>query len=486
MATIDEQNKQSSGSLNQSDGTKTSGSRLRRLVSFFFSPHTLFLILAIPFGVVFTFFVPPFQVPDENLHFYRAYQISEGHFVPQTQGRLMGGWAPVSVVELQKKFVDMRWAAQGKTNPPEIASHLKTPLHPEKKVFVSEAVIACYSPVPYAATSLVFWVGRGFDCSALQLMYLGRLANLAAWCMLVFLAIRWLPAGKWLFMLLALTPMSLYEAASLSADCLTNALAFLTIAAFLRLYASDSVISFRRLIGVFFLLIAMSLCKNIFFIFTGLFFLLRSRQFGGRGRYWLIFGLLLFANLAAVGYWAYQFNGTPINWNGTADPAQQAQYILSAPLNYAAVLLNTFSVNQGFQPFSIRWIGTFVGWFGWTEVFLGRWHFWQWLALLLLVGLTDGSPKIKLNGGRKTLLLILWMMGVLLTITAVYCTWNPVGADEVKGLQGRYWIPFSPLFFLLFYTRRCGTARWWTGPLLTACTAVSLIMALWCIGIRFY
>jgi uncharacterized membrane protein len=150
-------------------------------------------------------------------------------------------------------------------------------------------------------------------------------------------------------------------------------------------------------------------------------------------------------------------------------------------------LLNTFfPYHTNFYLFSTRWIGTFVGWFGWTEVSLGRWHFWQWLALLLLVSLTDGSPKIKLNGGRKLLLLMLWAMGVLLTITAVYCTWNPVGADAVEGLQGRYWIPFSPLFFLLFYTRRCGTARWWTGPLLTACTAVSLIMALWCIGIRFY
>lgn len=455
-------------------------SSLLELIRWFCRPAFLFLLMAVLFGVVFVFLVPPFQVPDENLHFYRAYQISEGHFIPQAQGELTGGWVPASAVELQKKFVNMRWAAQGKTSPDEIAGYLKTPLYPENKVFVSEEVIACYSPVPYAAASLAFWVGRGFDCSALQLMYLGRLTNLAVWCLLMFLAIRLLPVGKWLFMLLALTPMSLYEAASLSADCLTNALAFLTIAVFLRLYASDSVISFRRLVGVFFLLMAMSLCKNIFFVFTGLFFLLRSRQFGGRGRYWLIFGLLVFANLAAVGYWAHLLNGMPINWNNVADPAQQFRYILSEPLCYAELLFKTLR-EQGVLQYK-----AFVGWFGWTEVPVGRYHVWCWWLLLLLVSLTDGSSKIKLNEGRKLLFLILGMMGILLTITAVYCTWNKVGSDVIQGLQGRYWIPFSPLFFLLFYTRRCGTARWWTGPLLTACTAVSLIMALWCIGIRFY
>jgi hypothetical protein len=43
-------------------------------------PDKLFLFLAVPFGLIFLLLSAPFQAPDEFVHFYRAYDVSEGHF----------------------------------------------------------------------------------------------------------------------------------------------------------------------------------------------------------------------------------------------------------------------------------------------------------------------------------------------------------------------------------------------------------------------
>ncbi len=43
----------------------------------------VFLILGLLFGLAFVFVTPPFQVPDEYNHFFRAYEISQGKLLSQ-------------------------------------------------------------------------------------------------------------------------------------------------------------------------------------------------------------------------------------------------------------------------------------------------------------------------------------------------------------------------------------------------------------------
>ena len=53
-------------------------------------PPAVFLRIALAFGVILALLTPPFQSPDEHLHFYRALQIADGHLICQpTDGRLL-------------------------------------------------------------------------------------------------------------------------------------------------------------------------------------------------------------------------------------------------------------------------------------------------------------------------------------------------------------------------------------------------------------
>jgi hypothetical protein len=46
------------------------------------SPEWYFLVIALTFGLATMIVTPPFQVPDEFHHFYRAYQVAEGQIIP--------------------------------------------------------------------------------------------------------------------------------------------------------------------------------------------------------------------------------------------------------------------------------------------------------------------------------------------------------------------------------------------------------------------
>jgi uncharacterized membrane protein len=63
--------------------------------------------------------------------------------------------------------------------------------------------------------------------SAIVVLYGARLANLVVYLLLVYVALRILPLGRPVLFCIALMPMTLHQAASVSADALTIASAFL-------------------------------------------------------------------------------------------------------------------------------------------------------------------------------------------------------------------------------------------------------------------
>ena len=54
------------------------------------TPRRVFLVSAVLGGAAFIVTTPPFQVPDEPAHFYRAYSVSEGRLLVQTRKGMPG------------------------------------------------------------------------------------------------------------------------------------------------------------------------------------------------------------------------------------------------------------------------------------------------------------------------------------------------------------------------------------------------------------
>ncbi len=201
-----------------------------------FTTRRVFLPLALIFGTLFIFITPPFQVPDEYMHFYRSYQVSEGRLTAYRVGEDIGGYLPRSLVELGDRLPN------GLQRDPNFHLHfqdiwkLRTiPLHPQDQIFVVFGAVSWHSPMNYFPQAAAIAIGRSFGLTPLWLLYCGRGGNLICWTLLAYFAIRLIPIMDWTLMLLALMPMSLAQASSLSADATVNGVCFLFVAAAMRL-----------------------------------------------------------------------------------------------------------------------------------------------------------------------------------------------------------------------------------------------------------
>lgn len=72
------------------------------------------------------------------------------------------------------------------------------------------------------------------------MIIIGRLFNLAAYILLVWLAIKIARQGKWVYTVAGLFPMAIHQAASLSSDAVNIGLVFIVIAAIQSLFSRKS------------------------------------------------------------------------------------------------------------------------------------------------------------------------------------------------------------------------------------------------------
>ena len=78
--------------------------RLKLNSLFLIAPEKFFLALGLFFGLMFIVLTPPFQVPDETNHFFRAWQVSEGGLSAVKQDSRVGGFIPQSLVKFSTPF----------------------------------------------------------------------------------------------------------------------------------------------------------------------------------------------------------------------------------------------------------------------------------------------------------------------------------------------------------------------------------------------
>lgn len=426
------------------------------------APEQVFLAVGLAAGVLIALLTPPLRGADEPEHLYRAYQISEGAILAERREEGVGGSLPRSLRD--------RWRTasidQGAQRSLKGAWARVVPLDVNDRVFLDFRNTALYSPVPYLPQAMAIGVGRVLGLPSILLLYLGRFAGLAGAIGLIFLAIRVTPIAKRLFVLLALTPMALRQMSLLGADTVTNAAAFLLIALFLRLALDPK----ARLQGRFLVLLSacslvMSLSKQAYFPLLFLYFLCPIDRVGARERYIAIFlGIAGLDAVALVGWsWAIRNLYVAQRIAPHADPLLQVGFIVSDPIRYLFILLTDL------RRHGWAYVAQCLGYTGRPPQAFG----WLQGAALLLVALVDGEKQMAVGFRGKLLIVAVLLSTVGLINTLNYLGWNPVGAGSISFIQGRYYIPITPLLFLLLSNRRFSSAfRSSRFTLVVACLAV--------------
>ncbi len=476
------------------------------------APEYIYLPIALTFGLLFAFLTPPFQVPDEPSHLYRAYQVSELNLFKYHDS------IPKSLVHLAAISERMKFNVAEKTSRKEILGLSSISLAPAERTYSETPNYI----IPYLPQATGLFLGRIFHASPISFFYLGRILNLLAAVFFLFLAIRITPVFKWVFFLLGIMPMTLYLMASLSYDASTICLTFLFISIIFKLaFDEKQKISSRQIISLFIIGILLASSKPPYYISVFSFLIIPVQKFGSWKKFLMIFTGLVVTTLLVSQLWlparkffknvtagvassssisqasmfpTFSFGeqveavsnpqskpkepvkskttiqdpsktqtdtgknttnqasqpeaekkAPPPKVESPYDQPAQKNYILSDPFRFIGILTDTIKKFLGI------YVIAFIGLFGWVDAPLPPALIYSFLILLIIVSLSDATPGIKINFLRKSILLVLFLIGFLLVETAMYVCCNPVGSPLILAVQGRYFIALSPLLFIFLY-----------------------------------
>lgn len=402
-------------------------------------PQKWFAAVALVFGAAFVFATPPYQVPDEFGHASKAYLLSEGRIFPEKTEESSGGFIPSSL-----GVIGVMADGKGAFSPLVAPGLFEVPLNPGDKAFAQFPNLVVYSPLVYAPQAAGMAIGRAVQLPAAGVFYAGRLANLIAYVTLFYLAIRLIPFGKWAMAIVALLPMHLLLAGSLSADPATIAIVGLFIAAVLYMRTLLSPLTRRQIIYVALASVAIGLTKIPFPLILVMLLLIPVRVLGGTRKRWLayILGIAGLAALTAM-LWLLLVKNYAIPYGPPGvDPSSQLSFILSHPLAFIKIIFLNYVSSA-----SDIYVQQYVVSVGPVAMWLPVWLTYAYTLFLGFVffGLSSKS-KAVLSRWQK--LLIGGLAAAIVTVIGalLYISWTPVASPKVEGFQARY---FTPLLLLL-------------------------------------
>jgi len=339
----------------------------------------------------------------------------------------------------------------------------------------SDNANAAQIPVPFVPHIAGIKVSRLFDANPVHLLWGARIAGLLTYLALVFVAIRAIPIHKWVLFALALTPMALYQASSVTYDMLCIALSYLMLALIVRFAVREQPVSTGELALFFVVAIFQRYAKEGYFILPFLFFIIPRRNIGSTSKMAVIFLLLCALVLLPRFTWdAYirslaLTGGTALQNDFVFDGGRQIAFYLQRPGEFLAYLwLNIVSQSK-------VWISGAVGRFGYAYATLpGAIVFMHGLALIAL-SVVDSSAAFTFSRRQKIVAAIVGGASLALIVVGFFVVGSPVGAHEIFGIQGRYFLPILPVILLLDYAGRFryGLPEKWK----------SLLVPLYCIGL---
>ena len=428
------------------------------------------MVLALTAGICMVFMNAPFEAPDEASHFWRAYHVYEGNWVSRRQGDDVGGWIPKSVATAHLPFENLVNDPDNRVDGQALSKKLHEPFEQEK-CFMHLLFTGLYAPVFYVPQVIGIAVGRLLGVSALGMMYAGRVVNLLCWIAVIYTAIRITPVFKWVFLLVALVPMGLYLAASLSADVSQNSISLLLFALVLRALWQKQTLSWTHMLAITLLCVFLGFAKQTYFPLTGLVLLIPSVRFSGLRNKLLFCVTAIGLSFLVCLLWSITIKGLYTPLHGANAP-EQLSLLMGAPWDFVKIVID--SIEEHWRGY----VTSFVGILGFLDTPLPYWIYYSYPFVLMGTALFDrgcGEPMDK----KQRLWIIAICIGVFLLVQlSIYLTWTKPGEEIIEGVQGRYFLPIAgPMLLALFYNRKFESPARSLGPLIIAAYSTTVLMA---------
>jgi uncharacterized membrane protein len=403
------------------------------------STEIFVLVVLLFFGMFLSFTIPLGAGFDEETHLLRVWEMSSFEWIPNTK------------LSNQMHFPAFYWDNSYRrqlilepVEPDFWSNNAKTPIDGFGLVSENLTTRSVYSPLLLLPQSLVmFFFGRVLNLPALTVLIAMRMAGLLFYTLLVWLAVRMAPFGKWMWAILVLSPMAIYQASTVSTDAISNGIGFLFVSGCL-LIATLPQLKWKQWI-IMGLLIALLFCAKVNMAILAFlpFFILPPSSFKMKRGLLLLGILTILLVLLEVGGWNFLAYSRFYTALAGADPAGQLSYIITHPVSTIGVVITDIVTHLLF--YIKGWIADFgYGYWGppWI-IFLV--YLLALLATLFINGSTQPGKRTRLG------LFLVFGLSFLATIMSLYISYTPVGNAEIQAVHGRYFTVIFPLLFLGIY-----------------------------------
>lgn len=413
--------------------------------------HITFLIIVLVFGINISIMNPTYYCYDEEQHFVRAYEVSRldlGITSKEIQ------W-PDNIGEF-KQFT-------GFTNSP-FNSYLERQNYIDTFSTNSYNYTANYPStadtypfLPYLTSGLGIFLARSIGLPFIYTFYAARIFPLIAYAIICMLCIKHAKFAKRTIFMVALLAPAVFLASAISADTFTVACSIAAVTVFLNMMVAEKgSIGWRQPLLFLIFVAITTMCKVTYAPLCLLILCIPKDRFSERLklrrlRWSLKWGIMIACGIIALLTFIYGSLKGITQWPiEGADSKEQVSFILHNIPTYIHIVWNSTTFNLIEYLSGITTTMAYAG---------GLSPIWMISSLIALIVVSIIDPDNKLLSLKLYDKIIMFLVVVIswgLIMTALYMTFNPVGATNIIGVQGRYIIPILLPFLLLFKSKTIG------------------------------
>lgn len=400
----------------------------------------MYVFSIITLCLLYMYIFPPLGVPDEELHFYQSYRLSNRLLQYED---LVDGYFEIRVTDND--------CISYLGNAASLSSWYQTTesVNDSKKILVksnNNINVTTKAKYTYLPSALGITLCRLLNFNGRITLIVGRLFTLFTVIIITFWAIKIIPYGKYFIYALALLPESIYLSNSFSYDGINLALCMLIVSYFLLLYSKNK-IEFKQLLLLFLLIVFMIPIKFAYSTFLALLFFLPVKKIAYSNKKTVVAISSAFLILSSVIAACYKTIYAHLFYTGG-----EGQY------NIAYLLQNfSYTISITLRTLIHKSSNLFVSSFG---QIIGRAHngllelynislfSFIMVLILILICLYDCSNNC-LTKHIRIGISIISILSIFSILAIMLLSATPINSYTIDGLQGRYLLPIYTLLPLI-------------------------------------
>ena len=399
--------------------------------------YKVWTIFCILYLIPVVFINPAYEVPDEPVHFYSAYKITQ-----------------LDLTNFRDSLKTMYIIAPSNINCINYAT-----IEVEDRVYDYDDIFNCfknnrnfedhkYEDYNYVKTKLGYifsgagiFIADKLTNSPLTIFFAGRLLNAIVCMLIIGLALRITPKYKYFFLLLATMPMFIQQLCSYNYDSIVFSLNLLIISFIMSMIYSKKNTIKKYSMPLLLCSIVISDIKSIYLSVLLLLLFIPNSKFKNKYyKYLYTFVLIIISFIIGrVTLNTMSLPSTEPYLNGNFN------YLLSNPTMIFRLIYNTFKINGLFYYQSL------IGYFGWFKIKIP--YVFLIMYLLMFIYIIRNNSRNSHTTIEHIIVICGWLLTFAAIFGAMYFNWSDEGMDYIDGVQGRYFIPMIFSFLYLFMNR---------------------------------